>query len=457
MEILIKQSFIGMILLFLIYKFIKKDYDMLNIAFFLAPFGQLNIDIGLRLSAFQMSIVLILLSFLFTRSKIHKISPLIIIYLFFSIIITILFSVFLIDIDNLNLGFLRSEGRFITQIFLILLVYSLVFTISKYLDCFTDIIKYIKTFIFALILLCILGILQFFVFTYLHIDIFPIYIRDGAIISGIDIIADQTIFRISSLGGEPKTLAVSLAIGIVLLHSMNQRDIYFSKYDVLLKILFLVVLFATLSTSGYALIIILSLILFIFSINQIRNIKFTTKKLISIVILSMISIYYISNNSQNIGDIIQKRLLDRNISTEDFDYPIQEFFKANPEYIWFGSGLGNIHNLAKEYIPQKNLHYMQGIIFSAKSGYLKQISNIGLIGFSIFLLFNFIIIKRLNKIKELYLNPATKNIIDLIKISLVLVLFAYLARSYAASIYILVLSIANYSAYNILKEGSHEN
>ena len=65
------------------------------------------------------------------------------------------------------------------------------------------------------------------------------------------------IFRISSLGGEPKGFAQSLIIGFFIIHIFNKMNISFFKFDLLLKIIIVITIFMTLSTSGFVLFFIL--------------------------------------------------------------------------------------------------------------------------------------------------------------------------------------------------------
>jgi hypothetical protein len=177
-------------------------------------------------------------------------------------------------------------------------------------------------------------------------------------------------------------------------------------------------------------------ILFIITILlNITKIKIDYKKISILLIILFLFVY----NQQFILEILELRVLNRDISSEDFDAPIQIFLSKFPEYLFFGSGMGNIHNLSADFIPIKYLHYMKDNIFVAKSGYLTLISEYGIVGFTLFML---IIIKLISKLKR-NMNLYNLNIYSSTREILILVTFAYFARSYAYTSLIIIIAIAN--------------
>jgi hypothetical protein len=148
-----------------------------------------------------------------------------------------------------------------------------------------------------------------------------------------------------------------------------------------------------------------------------------------------------------ISMIIERRVLERDITSEDYDAPIQIFLTRFPEYLFFGSGLGNIHNLAAPYIPFQYLHYMRNHIFVAKSGYLRLISELGVIGFALFMSMVYSIYRKLGKVSK-YFPTADKNVLKALQLLLVISLIAYFARVYVGGEIILFLAISNVIAYS---------
>ena len=68
-----------------------------------------------------------------------------------------------------------------------------------------------------MLLLAVLGWVQLIIYQIIHLDILPIYIKNGLAISGIE--QSLNIFRISSLSHEPKGLAVFMTIAFFILYS----------------------------------------------------------------------------------------------------------------------------------------------------------------------------------------------------------------------------------------------
>lgn len=71
---------------------------------------------------------------------------------------------------------------------------------------------------------------------------------------------------------------------------------------------------------------------------------------------------------------------------EDFDRAVLGFLQEEPGYLLTGVGLGNAHLYANEYLPTFAIPYAADTAFVAKSGYLRLISEVGLVGLALFLL-----------------------------------------------------------------------
>jgi uncharacterized membrane protein YidH (DUF202 family) len=64
---------------------------------------------------------------------------------------------------------------------------------------------------------------------------------------------------------------------------------------------------------------------------------------------------------------------------EDWNEVVLAWLRAHPTYGVLGVGLGNVHLYAAEYIPPA-YSYMYDNVFVAKSGLLRLISEIGIVG-----------------------------------------------------------------------------
>ena len=143
--------------------------------------------------------------------------------------------------------------------------------------------------------------------------------------------------------------------------------------------------------------------------------------------------------------MLNERVLDRNIASEDYDQPIQDFLMAKSEYSIFGVGMGNIHNLSEKYINSQNKFYMANTIFVAKSGYLKLISELGFIGLFLFFLMNFYILRNLIYLYKKNNNLKNNEIYLILSILLILSFVGFLARVYLINIYMIILAISSIS------------
>lgn len=438
-----KYIIVSLIISWLIIKLIKKKYDLFAVTIFLAPFTSIYFNIGLNLSIFQIfQIFLILYMFIISiyaeKINIFNYKNINIFYfMFYSIVLTILMSIFFIENFRNMGGWFRSEGRFISQIILLVLSFSLIPIAFNYIKSINDLYKYVKIILNGMIILALLGWLQFIIYFMFNIDIFPLGLRDGVAYSGIE--QNLNIFRISSLAHEPKGLSIFMVIGFFIIHIFNQFKINFYKNDTLVKLLFFITCFATLATSGIILFFITGL--FYFILIKKSSILSPKKILLMCIIISLFTLIgYLFYDF--LKAIIESRILNRDITSEDFDHPIQLFLIDKKEYLFFGVGLGNIHNLVLNYIPLENIYYMKKIIFTAKSGYLKLISEIGIIGFLAFLLIFYKLNKNLNKIKIYHLEK-NKNIINSLQLILIIILIAYLSRSYVYNELIVFIALVN--------------
>lgn len=135
---------------------------------------------------------------------------------------------------------------------------------------------------------------------------------------------------------------------------------------------------------------------------------------------------------------------------DDTDEVIFIFLKNNPSWLVFGTGMGNVHKLANSYIPDKYKYYMEDSIFVAKTGYMRYLSEFGIIGFLLFVFFNFSVIGRLfslyRKTRDLH-----GGILFLISLSVFLL---FLTRGhYIILLYTTFLAFGNTYLNNVLREG----
>lgn len=433
------------------YLFLIRKIDLFQVLIFFFPFAQLSYDAGLTIYLYQVILFLLVLTTIFRQRAIVLANRALYLYLLYVVVGTIIISNLAID-DYLDLGgYFRSEGRYISQIILYLLMFSITIISHYYIRKEASFFPYIKIYIISVSVLCMLGIVQVVMFNFTGNDVFPL-----SIVGNIDrepVIFGRTIgfyiFRMSSFAGEPKSLAMHVIAAYFILQAFNKNKINLFSFDSKLKVLFLGVLLATLSTGGYVLFVILIIVTMVIRLFSNKSIKFhhiNKVKIYSLLTTLFLGVVLFSYYDY-LSIIFQNRILDREILSEDFDYVVISFLIDNLSWIYAGSGLGNIHNLSVDYIPNSSLRYMEGVIFVAKSGYLRLLSESGIIGLILFLLFNYVVYMKLRKATKSNIETIDNRHIESLKVILIVVTLMFLARGYSFGVYLIFFSIINSFAY----------
>ena len=409
MDILIAKSVQFGIVAFVLFQLFTKRYDLLDAIAFLIPYKAIVYDVGIAVYIYQAFIFITFVKVMvFIKWDKIRINGYLLLFLTYIVLSTFIISHFFIDDWMVNLhhnSFFRQKGRYIsTLLLLIFFQYSILIIYFNSVFYQEKINKLLKVFISGLLCLSILAVIQLIIFLGTGLDIFPMGMNnsDGRVRTAVhNMLSDNIgILRVNALGGEPKGLAASLSVGVSVLFLASKFEIQIIKRQKQIMWLFLLVIFLTLSTGGYGLMVGFFLIVFILNIlkNRIklRRVKWQ-QATIFFTIIAIIAI-----NFNVIYNIIDKRILSRaeELSGEESDGIIQDFLIANPRWGVFGSGSGNIHNLAHPYMPEELKYYMKGNIFVARGGYLKLISENGIVGLLLLFLFLGSIIFRLNKLYD---------------------------------------------------------
>ena len=166
----------SIISLFLLYLYFRRKFNLLHILFFVTPFLNWSFDIGLNLTMFQIITIILIVITLINNINEKKYlliteKPLIF-FILYMIISTIFISNFIIE-NYMDLGsFTRNEGRFIGQLIFWLILFSIIPIMKNYINSFSDIYNYLKIYINALILLIILGWIQFSIFGFWYLGVY---------------------------------------------------------------------------------------------------------------------------------------------------------------------------------------------------------------------------------------------------------------------------------------------
>jgi len=153
-----------------------------------------------------------------------------------------------------------------------------------------------------------------------------------------------------------------------------------------------VTMLATFSTSGLGLWLIASLTLIpaclLFRIPLARSPAQLLGAAAAFIVPTVIVIAAIQSSGFDIIGLLSERTIERlggDGAIEDFDLAILSFLASHPGAAIAGTGLGNAHLYATPYLDPLFALYAEGNVFIAKTLYLRLISEVGVIGFFLFL------------------------------------------------------------------------
>jgi hypothetical protein len=244
----------------------------------------------------------------------------------------------------------------------------------------------LKTYVVSVVILCVIGVVQYAIFRVTGADIIPLgmlQVQEENLRSGMGIsVGGEIDLRPGSFAGEPKSLGMFAVTSLVL--SFAFRDLLFPSRLHLVGVAILTVVTVFLTQSSSALIA-LPLALGIYFLLRFRGqpLKSGTVGLLYFGCASailMMMMYRVANDVelsdggvlnaeqyQTLTDMLYQRTIGR-LSVEDFDWVILKAFLANPETWIFGRGFGLGHLNVTQYIPEANLFYMEGRVVFPKTG-----------------------------------------------------------------------------------------
>lgn len=263
-----------------------------------------------------------------------------------------------------------------------------------------------------------------------------------------------TLYRMNSLGGEPKDLGAHLAIGLILIQAYGVRGglgrrLYFAWGFIFVSLLM------TLSSQGLALWLLgtaLEALFFMFGrfrwrITSVAKAFVATSVTLVIALVIIVPVLYRLAGVE-VSDLLlvaEERTVGRD-PVEDFDAAVLEFLLDKPQFAVFGVGLGNAHLYANDYLPFYAQYYAKKTAFTAKTGVLKLISELGLVGLALFFWW---IASRMRALKTAaifggsWLNSTDKSAADMLLFVMPVLFVLYLARgNYVVNEWFLALGVA---------------
>lgn len=377
---------------------------------FLLPFTGLDVDVGLRITLYQVAMLAVVLVCILRLTRPGFAPPplaagwLFGIFLLWAVIWSLL-QLGYIPQPKVGDSVLRSpSARAVIQIMLFIFAISPVIITPMALDRIDDIGRMARSYMAGVITLVIIGWMQLAVWYATGSNPIPIEAFNGWLgganagdVSGTFGFEALNIYRMNSFAGEPRELGSAISLALLLLQSYALVAKRPGGWPLLLLwLLLFVTLLTTFSTSGLLLWGAASLTLvpacWLFRIPIERSAGQIIGAVATILVPALLIIAVIQQSGFDIIGLLAERTTERlgsDGAIEDFDLAILDFFAANPSMLPAGTGLGNAHLYATPYLDPLYALYAEGNVFVAKTLYLRLISEIGLIGFALFLLWYF--------------------------------------------------------------------
>lgn len=362
----------------------------LNLGVFILPWAAFELDFGVSILAGQFVSFVLLVRFLVdSRGKFSNTSRFNWLFWFvlWSIGTAIITLNFYAPRDILSEGafFRNGAGRVLSQGVVLILGFGLVYLIVVRAQTI-DVAQLVRSYVYSCIGLAALGYLQVASYFAFSVDVFPIgafsnlpeeFHRSGLMGSPIG-----SVLRMSSLGGEPKGLAISLLLGVAALigfwRAMPRSTLW--KWAVL--VMLLVAMAFTGSTSGFFGITIFVLV---YAVMLQRKNPLSESQLAGIAVVLSIGGFvaylylgaghewnvtdYTAIGDYTLKDFFVQRTIGR-LSLDDTDIIIMSSMFDNLRQWIMGRGLGLSHVGAEAFLPYYYLTqgYYFGQIINPKSG-----------------------------------------------------------------------------------------
>jgi hypothetical protein len=378
----------------------------LLVSVFFMPWNGLDIDIGLRITVYQLSLAgLVLVTLVrLTQPGLRPVAiaawPLFAAFLLYAVIWSLLQLGIFPQLRITTEGLRGPNVRAVIQILLFLFSVSPVVLYPMLIRDSDDVLRIGRVYLAGVVVMSLIGWLQLVGWYATGNNPLPIGAFGNALgggyaeaRSGSYVLDALNIYRMNSFAGEPRDLGIAIVVALIAIQSVAlvARRPATGKLLLLWVFLFLTLL-STVSTSGIGLWVIASPTLvpacWLFGVKIARS----GRQLLGVLALLVLPLVVIVGALQASGipviDIIANRTIERVNSDgalEDFDKTIISWLETAPQAAIAGVGLGNAHLYATPFLDPLFALYAEGNVFVAKTQYLRFISEIGIIGLSLFL------------------------------------------------------------------------
>ncbi len=384
---------------------IRAPRAALLVTVFLVPWNGLDVDIGLRVSAYQIAVAALLLV-----TGARSLQPgwrparpaagrLLVGFMVFAVLLSMVQVAFIPEAD-IATGALRTPVvRAVIQVGLFVFSISPALLIGWMMRSEDDVRTLLRTYLLSVVLLGLIGWLQLVVWYGTGTNPLPVGAVNewlgggGETRQGTFDFAALAINRMNSFAGEPRQLGGALVVAMLLIQSVMlfARAPDWRRLAPLWAYL-LITAIATYSTSAVAIWLVGTSVQATLPRLLGARIQRSPGQLLAAVMAVAVPVALAIVVAEARGipviDLIADRTINRiedNGAVEDFDLAILDYFRAHPESAVLGTGLGNAHLYAAPYLQPQFLWYAEGVVFTAKPQYLRLISEVGLVGLALFL------------------------------------------------------------------------
>ena len=377
---------------------------------FLAPWSGLDVDLGLRVTAYQLALAGCICGVVVRggrqgRQRATAVPLPMWLYLAYSVGITLAMIPFLPDLDVVG-GAMRSQYlRPIAQMAVTALVMSPLLLIPRIMSGWADVVAIGRAYVAGCVVLAVIGLAQITLWYTSGVDPLPMGYVNSLLTGGEEntLRSGQfewdgfMVYRMSSFGGEPKGLGQSLVVGLmVVLAGLLGGGSGAGRKEMRIGVLLLVSIFLTQSTSAFALLavgIIVGGVLMLSSGSKMRSAakrRLFQSSVLAVAAVATVLLFVDPERISAVGEraesLLRLRTVDRESYVEDSDETVMAFLLDQPRYAVFGTGLGTTHLFAMPYLPTSYARHMQDTTLPMKSGWLKLVAETGILGLTLFLL-----------------------------------------------------------------------
>ncbi|WP_439532510.1 O-antigen ligase family protein [Polymorphobacter sp.] len=373
----------------------------LLLGLFLVSWTGINVELGLRLTAYQLVMApLCLVSLLRLRyagqppRTLHVGWPFAIMVLY--AIVDSAFqmaSVPQVAIDN---SILRSPSvRAVVQMLMYLFSLSPVILVPWLFNRPGDALLLFRVWLASTIVLAAGGFAQLIIWYATGTNPMPIGFFNALLGGGEQMIRQGIvnfdglfIYRMNSFADEPRNVGTAVGLGMVVIQgiALATRDVR-GRQLFGVWLLLLIAMILTYSTSGtFALVP----AMWVCRVPVQRSARSITLVAVAVVLPLIIAVIFAEGAGFPVIDVISERTVDRfnlEMALEDFDMAIAKWLAVDSDRLWFGVGIGNAHLYATPYLLPEQAAYAEGQVFSAKTLVLRLISEQGLVGLLLFVIF----------------------------------------------------------------------